>query len=318
MGFDFVSAPSIAGQFSKNSQVVIIQEDTQKALQSLPREHFALIVTSPPYNLGKEYEQKAALADYLKWQSEIIARLVELLKPSGSLCWEVGNFVDDGEIFPLDVYFYPIFKQLGLKLRNRVIWHFDHGLHAAKRFSGRYETVLWFSKSDDYVFNLDAVRVPAKYPGKLHYKGPKIGQPSGNPLGKNPSDFWEFLQQEWESGIWEIPNVKSNHPEKTLHPCQFPVELVERCVLAMSNDDDWVLDPFCGVGSSLIAAIKNRRRAVGIDRDAEYCAIAKKRIQDFYAGDLKLRPLGKPIHKPSGREKVAQIPMQWLEEEEKQ
>ncbi|MCK4628381.1 MAG: site-specific DNA-methyltransferase, partial [Sedimentisphaerales bacterium] len=209
---------------------------------------------------------------------------------------------------------YPLFKSLGLKLRNRIIWHFNHGLHASKRFSGRYEVLLWFTKSDTYTFNLDSVRVPSKYPGKTHFKGPKKGLPSGNPLGKNPSDIWEIVAQDWERQMWDIPNVKANHPEKTTHPCQFPIELVQRCVLALTEKDDWVLDPFAGVGSSLIAAIMHDRKAMGCEKDTQYSRIAKKRIQDYYSGTLRVRPLGKPVHKPSGKEKVCQIPHEWKKE----
>lgn len=302
---------TVADAFDPAQTLVLLQSDTQAACAALPSEAFRLVVSSPPYNIGKSYEKQTSLGTYLSWQEAVITDLVRLLMPSGSLCWQVGNYVEDGEVFPLDVYFYPLFKKLGLQLRNRLIWHYEHGLHASRRFSGRYETLLWFTKGKDYVFNLDPVRVPAKYPGKLHFRGEKKGLPSGNPLGKNPSDFWTFLAEEWESGVLQIPNVKANHPEKTCHPCQFPVELVERCVLALTNEDDWVLDPFAGVGSTLIAAAKNNRRAVGIDRDAEYCSTAKARVADLYAGKLKLRPLGKPVHVPSGREKVARIPQAW-------
>src|SRR5262249_49329720 len=154
------------------------------------------------------------------------------------VCWQVGNFVEKGEIFPLDIFFYDIFKDAGFKLRNRVIWHFEHGLHATRRLSGRYETILVFSKTDDYKFRLDSVRVPAKYPGKRAFKGSKRGQPSGNPLGKNPSDVWSIVERDWDRLVWDVPNVKANHPEKTEHPCQFPVELVERCVLAFTDEGD--------------------------------------------------------------------------------
>jgi DNA modification methylase len=309
----FMEPITASDAFDPASRAVILQADTSEACAALPAGLFKLIVSSPPYNLGKSYERQVNLQEYLDWQAGIIEQLVGLLAPSGSICWQVGNYVDAGEVFPLDAHFYPIFKSLGLKLRNRIIWHFGHGLHCTKRFSGRYEVLLWFTKTDDYTFNLDAVRVPAKYPGKTYYRGEKRGMPSGNPLGKNPSDLWEFLAEEWESGIWEIPNVKSNHPEKTEHPCQFPVELVERCVLAFTNEDDWVLDPFAGVGSSLIAALKHGRRAVGIDRAPEYCTAAKQRIAALSSGALKLRPIGQPVHQPTGREKVSQIPMQWRE-----
>lgn len=116
--------------------------------------------------------------------------------------------------------------------------------------------------------------------------------------------------------LWDIPNVKSNHPEKTEHPCQYPVELVERCLLALTDEDDWILDPFAGVGSSLIAGIKHNRKVIGCDKEEVYIEIAKERINAFYRGQLKLRPLGKTVYKPTGREKVAQIPDEWKENAE--
>jgi len=301
----------VAEMFSENERLVAICDDALECAKSLPTNFFSLIITSPPYNLGKEYEQRASLRDYLAQQKPLIKELIRSLKRSGSLCWQAGNFVEDGEVFPLDIYYYDLFKSEGLQLRNRIIWHFEHGLHCSLRFSGRYETLLWFTKSDHYVFHLDPVRVPAKYPGKLHFKGEKRGQPSGNPLGKNPSDVWAIVAQDWERGIWEIPNVKANHPEKTEHPCQFPVELVERCVLAFTNEDDWVFDPYCGVGSALIAAAKHKRRAVGCDWDEKYLKTARERLHKLADGTLKLRPLGKPVFVPTGREKVAQRPAAW-------
>jgi DNA modification methylase len=307
----FQSAPRIASAFDPNAEVVLHHGDADRFLATLPARSVHLIVSSPPYNIGKSYEARTEIDGYLKTQERVIDQLVRVLAVGGSLCWQVGNYVEAGEVYPLDIHFYPLFKARGLSLRNRVVWHFEHGLHASKRLSGRYETLLWFTKGDEYTFNLDAVRVPAKYPGKTHFKGPNQGKPSGNPLGKNPSDFWQLLSAEWETGVWDIPNVKANHPEKTAHPCQFPVELVERCVLAFSNPGDHVLDPYCGVGSALIAAIKHDRRAVGCDKEAEYIATTAERIAAYYAGTLKLRPLGKPVHKPTGREKVARRPDEW-------
>lgn len=297
--------------YSEDQDIVVHEGDTHEFLMTLPNKLATLIITSPPYNIGKVYETRVSIEKYLKSQEKVIGELVRVLKDDGSICWQVGNYIEDSEVFPLDIFYYNIFKSMGLKLRNRMIWHFGHGLHASKRFSGRYETILWFTKTDDYVFNLDDVRVPSKYPGKRHYKGPKRGQLSGNPKGKNPSDIWEILINDWDCGLWGIPNVKSNHPEKTIHPCQFPIELVERCVLALTNEGDWVLDPYSGVGSSLIAGIKNNRKVIGCDKESEYIKITKQRIQDFYSRTLKIRPLGKPIHKPTGKEKVAQIPLEW-------
>lgn len=291
----------------------IINGDGLTVLKEIENGKFDLIITSPPYNVGKSYETKTSIEKYLESQEEIINELVRTLSFRGNLCWQVGNYVDKGEVFPLDIYYYQIFKKHGLKLRNRIIWYFGHGLHASNRFSGRYETILWFSKTDDYIFNLDNVRVPSKYPGKLHFKGEKKGLPSGNPRGKNPSDIWEIVANDWETTMWNIPNVKSNHPEKTEHPCQFPIELVERCVLALTDEKGWVLDPFAGVGSTVIAAVKNNRNAIGIEKENEYCKIANQRVKDLNDGKLKIRPINKPIHKPTGNDKVSQVPKEWLQ-----
>jgi DNA modification methylase len=299
--------------FTENNKVdyKLIYGDAIESLKEIEDSKFDLIITSPPYNVGKEYETKKSIENYLLEQEDIIKELIRVTSSKGNICWQVGNYVNKGEIFPLDIYYYNIFKKYGLKLRNRIIWHFGHGLHASKRFSGRYETILWFSKTDNYIFNLDNVRVPSKYPGKKHFKGPKKGQFSGNPKGKNPSDVWEILIDDWESGVWDIPNVKSNHPEKTEHPCQFPTELVERCLLALTNEGSWVLDPYAGVGSTIIAALKNGRNAIGIDKENKYIEIANERIAKLEDGVLKLRPITKPIHIPSLKDKVAKYPTEW-------
>lgn len=303
---------TIAPEFHPDAEAVLYHGDCLNGLRAVPDNTIKLIITSPPYNIGKTYEDAAHIDDYLEALSPVLDELIRVLSPTGSLCWQVGNYVNKGEIFPLDILYYPLFKRHGLKLRNRVVWHFDHGLHASKRFSGRYETLLWFTKTDDYTFNLDPVRVPSKYPGKRHFKGEKYGQPSGNPLGKNPSDIWKIVVQDWETALWDIPNVKANHPEKTIHPCQYPIELVERCVLALTNEKDWVLDPFSGVASAVLAALMNGRRAMGCEKEETYIQIAKERIGDLHEGRLRYRQLGKPVHQPTGKEKVAQVPLEWL------
>ena len=262
-------------------------EDNLQFMRRLPEGMFKLIVTSPPYNLGKSYESKASVDSYLSHQKQVVGECVRLLHSQGSICWQVGNFVENGEIIPLDTLLYPIFRSHGLKLRNRIVWHFGHGLHCTRRLSGRYETINWWTKGDDYTWHLDPIRVPAKYPGKRHFKGPNAGKLSGNPLGKNPSDVWTF------------PNVKNNHPEKTIHPCQFPVELVERLVLSMTDEGDWVLDPYMGVGSSIVAALMHGREAYGCDILDDYVRIAQERVDALKAGTLRTREMGKPIYDPA-------------------
>src|SRR4030042_2794104 len=152
--------------FKEDAKIVLYAGDCLNVLRDIPTDYIQLIITSPPYNVGKSYEHSTTLEEYLKTIRPILLELTRVLSPHGSLCWQVGNYVENGEVFPLDVYFYPLFKELGLNLRNRIIWHFNHGLHASKRFSGRYETILWFKKTDNYIFNLDAIRIPSKYPGK--------------------------------------------------------------------------------------------------------------------------------------------------------
>ena len=310
-------APAVHSEFAPDRRIVLHTGDALPFLQTLPDNLATLIVSSPPYNLGKEYEQRQSVGNYLDSLTPTLKELVRVLAPNGSLCWEVGNYVDNGEIIPLDVLYYPLFSKLGLKMRNRIVWSYGHGLHASRRFSGRYEVIMWMTKTDNYKFNLDSVRVPAKYPGKTYFKGPNRGKPSGNPLGKNPSDVWQFVQDDWDSGIWDIPNVKANHPEKTAHPCQFPVELVERCVLALTNEDDWVLDPFAGVGSALIAGLMHNRRVIGCDREPAYTATAQDRIAGHFSGALKTRKIGTPVFQPTGREKVSQMPLSWVARDRK-
>ena len=295
--------------YTAKNQMVL--GDAHEVLKIFDSQKFDLVITSPPYNIGKEYETKQSIEKYLEQQEEVIDELIRVTSDKGSICWQVGNYVDKGEIFPLDIFYYQIFKKHGLKLRNRIIWYFGHGLHTSNRFSGRYETILWFTKTNHYIFNLDNVRVPAKYPGKRHFKGLKRGELSGNPKGKNPSDIWEIVVNDWEKELWNIPNVKSNHPEKTEHPCQYPVELVERCILALTDKDSWVLDPYAGVGSAMLASIKNDRNAVGIEKEKKYLDIAEQRIKDLKEGSLKLRPIDKPIHEPKATDKIARMPKEW-------
>jgi adenine-specific DNA-methyltransferase len=297
----------------------LVEGDVLTVLNNLPQaQKYNLIISSPPYNIGKDYEKdsKLSLEEYVVWLDNVIGALVDRLTRNGSICWQVGSYIKDGEIFPLDIYLYESFKSRGLQLRNRIVWKFNFGLHSTKRFSGRYETLMWFTKSNDYKFNLDPVRVPQLYPGKRHSakKGKASGTPSGNRLGKNPSDYWEFsaLEHFRENPIWDIPNVKANHPEKTIHPCQFPVELVERCVLALTKSGDAVLDPFMGAGTTAIAALRHKRKVTGIDKNAKFLKIAQQRIDKLAEGNLKIRPSGKPVMRPRQTDKVARIPEEWL------
>ena len=288
--------------YAKPDTDVIFGFDVESMLDALPEQPlFDLVITSPPYDIGKSYETVKPLDDYIAWQRRILHKIYARLKDNGSICWEVGNYVNNGEIVPLDIAFAPIFQELNMHLRNRIIWHFGHGLHSQKRFSGRYEVIMWYTKTNDYKFNLDAVRVPSKYPGKKHYKGPNKGLLSGNPLGKNPED------------VWEIPNVKGNHIEKTIHPCQFPVGLIERLVLALSDEGDMVFDPFAGVASTGVAAIANNRHFWGCEIMPDYVQIARERLEKTYKGEERYRPITQPIYNPKNSN-LSKMPKEWNKE----
>ena len=198
----------------------------------------------------------------------------------------------------MDILLYDCFRRHGLRLRNRIIWHFRHGLHCRKRFSGRYETILWFTKADEYTFNLDNVRIPQRYPGKRHFKGSKAGLPSGNPKGKNPSD------------VWDIPNVKSNHVEKTSHPCQFPISLCSRLIRALTSPGDLVLDPFLGVGTATASAVLQGRRAAGAEVNPDYYKVAVERTTAALAGTLRYRE-DVPTYRPAEGKPLTSRPALW-------
>lgn len=288
----------ISNKYDEMADVVLFEGDRLDLMKSLPDKSVKLIVTSPPYNIGKEYEKRTGLDVYLVEQEKTFKEAVRILTDDGSICWQVGNHIaKDGEVFPLDALIYNIGKKFGLKLRNRIIWRFGHGLHCTKRFSGRHETIVWFTKSDNYIFNLDPVRIPQKYPGKKNFKkNEKYGTLSGNPLGKNPED------------VWDIPNVKNNHPEKTDHPCQFPIELIERLVLSMTNLGDIVLDPYLGVGSAICAAVIHKRKGYGSDIMKEYLDIAEKRVIAAADGTLNRRKMGTPVYQATSNVKLAELP----------
>ncbi len=122
-------ALNISSAFTDEARAIVFPGDCRELLASIPSGSIQLVVTSPPYNIGKEYEERLDLERYVADQAAIIAECERVLRPQGSICWQVGNYVADGAIIPLDSLLYPIFAKLGLKMRNRIVWHFEHGLH---------------------------------------------------------------------------------------------------------------------------------------------------------------------------------------------
>jgi len=284
-------------------QATLFQGDCLNLLQAMPDSTVDCVISSPPYCIGKAYEDTRSVADFAKLIERVLPDVIRVLKPGGSLCWQVGVHVKENVVVPLDYEIFRIMSEhKNMSLRNRIIWTFGHGLHAPTRFSGRHETVMWFTKDGaPYPFDLDSVRVPQKYPGKTHYKGKKKGQPSGNPLGKNPGDVWD-----------DIPNVKANHCEKTEHPCQFPVALATRLIRALTPENGLVMDPFMGSGSTGVASILQGRRFVGAEVKQEYVEISSSRIDDAIKGKAVYRPEDQPVYVPDPKSSVARLPENFL------
>lgn len=294
--------PKIYKRFKDGNTVTLYNGDCINLLKKLPDESISLIVTSPPYCMGKAYEDPHDdIITFRSLHEKVFPELYRILKPGGSICWQVGYHVSEKCIVPLDYIIYDLFTsssakcEIPLILRNRIIWTFGHGLNSTSRFSGRHETILWFSKGTPAHFNLDDIRVPQKYPGKKHYRGEHIGEPSGNPLGKNPSD------------VWDIPNVKAKHIEKTDHPCQFPVAIPQRLIKALTTKTDLVLDPFMGSGTTGVAALIEGRRFVGAETMKEYYDISWNRIEATLNGNVKIRPDAPPLT-PNPNLAVSRLP----------
>ena len=288
--------------FRESNKATLYNGDCMDLLKRLPDESVDLVVTSPPYCMGKAYEDPHDdIETFKKQHVNIFNELYRVVRKGGSICWQVGYHISDKCVVPLDCIIYNIFTAMSEKLenpfisRNRIIWTFGHGLNSTNKFSGRHETIMWFTKGKQTIFNLDEIRVPQKYPGKRSYKGPNKGKLSGNPLGKNPSD------------VWDIPNVKAKHVEKTDHPCQFPVAIPQRLIRALTSPNGLVLDPFMGSGSTGVAALVEGRRFVGAEIQKEYYDISIRRLKDVADGTAKIRE-DKPVAKPNVNSAVAKLP----------
>jgi adenine-specific DNA-methyltransferase len=238
-------------------------------MRSLQDEIIDLTVTSPPYNIGKAYERRLPLEEYLAWSELWIREVYRLTSQSGAFWLNLGylEVPERAKALPIP---YLLWNRSPFYLLQEVVWNYGAGVTTSRMFSPRNEKFLWYIKSSDrYVFNLDDVRDPdVKYPRQK-----KNGKLKCNPLGKNPTD------------VWQIPKVTSgtnrSSKERTSHPAQFPLAVIDRIIKACSNPGDVILDPFLGSGTTAIAAISNHRQIVGFEIGAEYCDLAAARIKHF-------------------------------------
>jgi adenine-specific DNA-methyltransferase len=272
---DPLLSPDIAAllgkPYSAGEGYAIYCADCLPMLRKMPADIISLTVTSPPYNIGKEYEEPLPLERYRDWCAQWMREVHRITRPDGAFWLNIG-YVEvpaRAKAVPLP---YLLWDRSPFYLIQEVVWNYGAGVAARKSLSPRNEKLLWYVKdAENYTFNLDLIRDPdVKYP--LQKKNGKL---RCNTIGKNPSD------------VWQVAKVTSGEnrasPERTPHPAQFPLDLVNRVVLGFSNPGELLLDPFMGSGTVAVSCLQHGRRFLGIELKPEYCEVAAKRVEAFLA-----------------------------------
>lgn len=268
-GMDFRALVGAVGEpYWSDDHVALYRADALAALRSLPAESVSLTVTSPPYNIGKEYEQPIPVEDYVEWSAEWIAGVHRATGPEGAFWLNLGyiSLPERAKAIPIP---YLLWDRVPFYLVQEVVWNYGAGVAARTSFSPRNEKFLWYVKdAERYTFNLDDVRDPdVKYPNQK-----KNGELKCNPLGKNPTDVWTFPK------VTSGTNRSSR--ERTPHPAQFPEAVIERIIMACSTPGDVVLDPFLGSGTTAVVARRLDRYAIGFEVNEAYLAdVAIQRLR---------------------------------------
>lgn len=242
------------------SNIVIAQQDSTIYMDSLEDQSFDLILTSPPYNAGKEYESILNLEQYRKFAKSWVKHIPRILKSTGNFWLNVG-YMKTGINTTLPLTYLYFNEIQNLQFIQEIVWHYEGGMSYKHRFTHRTERWMWYAKDAiNRTFNLDSVRDMTLN---------RTQDKRNNPLGKNPTDYWYFDR---------VTSGTGKSKEKTIHPCQFPVEMIERIIKACSNPGDTVFDPFMGSGSTAIACINTGRNFVGVEKDYQYVCAAEERI----------------------------------------
>lgn len=225
--------------------------------QTVENESIDLIIADPPYNVGKDYENnqdRKGFDEYLDFTRRWLTQAQRVLKPEGSIYIFMGvRFIS---------YLYDIVERdLKMFFNSWIVWHYTQGMGKTKGFSPRHDDILFFNKSNKFVFNLDDVRVPQKY-----YRA------RNNMRGANPGDVWEFS------------HVHYSNPNRQKHPTQKPEGLIERMVLSSSHPGGLVLDPFSGSGTTLRVCQQLGRNAMGFEINPAYIEMSHKRFAMPFTG----------------------------------
>ncbi|MGI8787578.1 MAG: DNA methyltransferase [Pyrinomonadaceae bacterium] len=243
----------------------IICGDAFEILEKLPETSFDLLFADPPYNLTKNFGgnsfRQTSVEDYEVWLDSWLSKTIRLLKPTASI-YVCGDWRSSSAI-----------QRIGMKyfrLRNRITWEREKGRGANKNWKNASEDIWFFTVSDDYFFNADAVKIKRKVIAPYTENGqPKDWEKSveGNYRLTAPSNLWTDLTVPF----WSMP-------ENTAHPTQKPEKLLAKIILASTRETDLILDPFAGSGTTAVAAKKLNRNFVGIERDENFCLLAEKRL----------------------------------------
>lgn len=261
-----------------SDSVILYNTDCITALGNLQIDLFNLVLTSPPYNIGKEYEKVMPIDDYINWSKLWLKNIPKVLKANGAFWYNLGyiQYKESAHALPLS---YLLWDKVNMYLMQEIVWNYGAGVACKKTLSPRNEKWLWYvNNKEKYTFNLDAIRDPdVKYPNSK-----RNGRLRCNTLGKNPSDVWQIAKV--TSGF----NRSSS--ERTEHPAQFPLDLIDRIVLGFSNENEIILDPFMGSGTTAVSALKNNRKVVGFEIREDYCELQANRIESVLQ-EIKNKPL---------------------------
>ena len=271
--------------------IVIHTGDSLELMRDVAPESIDLVIADPPYNLGKNYGNNhdiRGFREYLKFSETWLQEAQRVLSPHGTLYVFMG--------FRFVSYLFDILDQrLGMYFNSWITWHYTQGMGRTKGFSPRHDDILMFTKSEDFVFNIDAVRIPQKY-----YRV------RNNMAGANPGDVWFFS------------HVHYSNPEREEHPTQKPEALIARMILASSNEGDLVLDPFSGSGTAARVCQVLNRRCIAMEINPDYVALSQQRLSKHFEGfdsvDPRLDRTPRDLPLEEGSLNVASKQMVLLEE----
>ena len=265
--------------YYEEENVLIYNGDSMRLLPLLGDETINSVITSPPYNIGKQYASycdRLPVDEYLNWSREWLSFIPKVLKKDGSFLLNLGYFEVPGKGRNVPIP-YLLWDKIDMYLLQEIVWNYGAGVACKKMLSPRNEKWLWYVMDPTrYTFNLDAIRDPdVKYPNQK-----KNGKLRCNTLGKNPSDVWQIAKV--------TSGANRSSVERENHPAQFPTDLVDRIILGMTNEQDIILDPFLGSGSTAISALSHGRKCIGFEISEEYCDIAKRRIGNYPSNQRSL------------------------------